>query len=186
MTYNGFRSDVLTIKSRLYEATAEETDVLRAVYERFRGGLFTASDFDDVCTAKGFCVRRARYIGYMVKVGSRTGKPAKQMWRLSQELLYRFYEETIIQFEPYRRDTHQNTRYQVNRRYLVQLGMTLDREWCYCRVTKGSQFDYVMCRVSHLKRRSPLCPVYKVDFKKCEEWLDRNIDALVSGAFFRV
>lgn len=168
--YNAF-SDPLLIPERLYELNYDETALFKKVYEKFGRRVFDTNEFNEICLEYGLTVRRLNMIKYIRQVGKSVPKQAKR-WEICPDLILRFEESAMIQFEPYKMDAPPYVRYKVGKWKLFKLGMTLDGNWFYCKVKNVDKYDFVMCKVSHMSRKRKAVPVYKVDWEKCEKWLN--------------
>lgn len=164
-------SDPLPIRTRLYELSPDETDAFRRLYKRFGRNKFTTSEFYEVCAEVGTTVRRMSGIKYIRRVGKSLPKKPKY-WEICPEYACRFEEEEMIHFEPYKMEYPPYSRYKIGKWKIVKLGMTLDRNWYYCLVNDMPEYSFVMCRASHMARKLRVCPIYKVDFARCFEWLN--------------
>jgi hypothetical protein len=172
-------ADIEPVKTRLQHMTIEETDVFRKIYDKFGSGKFRAVDVRNLAKGARFSMHRVRNIGYAKAVGSCSDR----WWRLSPEIVAKFAESDMIQFDPYKMEQAPFNRTKINKRFLQVVGTTIDGFWYYCQVTGNSQYNFVMCRVSHFKQRVPSCPVYKVDFGRCEEWLTKDIERNVGDLY---
>jgi len=168
--YNAF-ADPLPIRERLFELSVEETELLKEVYAKFGSGTFDTNEFNEICYDRGLSVRRLDYIKYIRRVGKDVPKQAKR-WEICPEILHRFEEDSSIHFEPYKMVAPPYVRYKVHKWNLVKLGTTLDGRWYYCKVKNVDKYDFVMCKVSHMSKKRKAVPVYKVDWERCEKWLN--------------
>ena len=168
--YNAF-ADPKLVPERLYFITGEETDLLWEVYKKFGRNSFTTNEFDDICYAHGLTVRKLSGVKYIRQVGKAVPKQPKR-WEICPALVARFEESSMIQFEPYKMEFPPYVRYKVGKWRLFKLGMTLDGNWFYCKVTGSDKYDFVMCKSSHMSRKRKAIPVYRVDWRRCEEWLN--------------
>lgn len=169
MDYVGY-TDPNPVNRRLFELGEDETACLREIHARFGQGEFTYAEVQAVYRGRGkYSMFHSRVTGYLVKLPAPIR--GKQKWRISTQMAARFSESEYIEFEPYKMPYPPYNRYKCVKHRLIRLGMTLDRGWYYCQVVNSKYYEFVMAKARHLNAGNMMCPVYLVDWSRCEKWI---------------